>query len=317
MGYLIESRKEKVGHDVERKYYKHQVGSLGLGILISFSKFQNERSPLSDYGITQSWFDIQYRKIFDLKNCHESGCKNFTSDIVTAGFAFGFGKGGKKKKSSVKTYVNKDKTFEITQAFSFLGGVYGPPNIQPTEGGRDYQDVYSDKKQFVFRFEYDWKLFKYNQKLFKSDQNLFHSFFIKFGSGFTQADGQGRFRGELQGLKPREKFRFFIFPTTVSLSYKLDFSSRLSPYVDGGMGYFGFLETRSDQKKINYGGAFVSSLSYGLLISLLNFQNQLTVFSEYGISQSWLNLQYRKINGLNERKDFTSDMITAGFTFGF
>ena len=202
------------------------------------------------------------------------------------------------------------KSFNI---LSILVGTYTPPDIQFVKGGRNYQEMYSNKNQFLVRFEYELRLFKYEKK-------LIHSFFMKFGSGFTQASGEGQFVGENQGIKPREKFRFFIIPTTVSISYKLDFlkTSYLTPYVDGGMGYFGFAETRSDHKKNHYGGAFVSSLGFGMLISLSQlFQNQLTMFSEYGISQSWLNLQYQKITGLDERKDFTSEMITGGFAFGF
>ncbi len=213
----------------------------------------------------------------------------------------------KNKNNKNGSHIYKNKMLpEASKFFSLLAGVYGPPDIQPKRaGGLNYRQMYSDKQQFVLRVEYDLR--------------LFHSFFIKFGSGLTQASGEGQFLGGNQEIKPREKFQFFIFPTTVSLSYKLNLLKiqYLTPYLDGGMGYFGFMESRSDNKKTHFGGALVSTFSLGLLIAFPGFQDGPLVFDEYEISQSWFNLQYRRIIGLNDRKDFTSDMITGGIAFGF
>ncbi len=307
-GYFIESRKEESDGDKKPRY--HQVYSFGFGILVSLSKL-DRTSTLNEYGITQSWLDFQYRKIISTNSS-----ENFTSDMITGGFAFGFGE--KKKpikingenpgqKNKDGSHVYNHKTLPgVNRVFSLLGGVYGPPDIQSTRtGGQNYQEMYSDKMQLVLQFEYDWK--------------LFNSVFLKLGSGVTQAEGKGQFLNANHGLEPRETFQFYIFPTTLSLSYKLSVwdTQYLTPHADAGMGYFGFVEHRSDGNQTHYGGAFVSSLGLGILISLSNSKNGTSTFNEYGIIQSWLNLQYRRIIGLDDRKDFSSDMITGGVAFGF
>ena len=228
--------------------------------------------------------------------------------------------GRKKKKPKIPEgikrpdLINKDGSFvygyknlpQTNRSLSFLLGVYGPPDIQSSTGGRSYQNMYSDKAEFIFRFEYDWR--------------LFYSFFMKVDCGFTQVSGEGQFaNSENRGISAKENFKLYTVPTTLSLSYKLSIYNiqYLTPYVDGGGGYFGLIESRSDGRKTRFGGAFVLSFGGGMLISLTKFQSGSSLTNDYGISQSWINLQFRQIIGLDARKNFTSSMITGGFAVGF
>lgn len=205
------------------------------------------------------------------------------------------------------SYLYDMKIPEAKHVFSFRGGVYGPPDIKPTTvGARSYRDVYSSSSSFVFTADYDWK--------------LFGDVFLKVGSGIISANGRGQFVGGANGdLSPREKFQLFMFPNTASLSYRFQLWNiqYLTPYVDGGAGYFTFAEIRSDGKNTRFGGAPVLTATAGMLISVSKFQHGSSLQTDYGISQSWIDVQYRQIIGLDSRKDFSSNMISAGFAVGF
>ncbi len=53
------------------------------------------------------------------------------------------------------------------------------------------------------------------------------------------------------------------------------------------------------------------------MISLTKLVGDTNLRSDYGVTQSWFDLQYKQIVGLDSRKDFSSNMITGGFALGF
>ena len=228
----------------------------------------------------------------------------------------------KKKKANVKygpkpakvrhdgTYIYDVEVGETNNTFFFRGGTFGAPEIK-SESGATFDDVYGNSNNFVLALEYDWKIAE--------------DLFFKLGSGFTSVEGQGQFAGG--GIRqPKEKFQFYIFPNTFTLSYKLQIWNiqYLTPYIEAGPGYFGFIENRSDSDifkfdgdKTKIGGAFVATATAGLLISMSKFMSGTDLLTEYGATQAWFDLQYKRIIGLDDRKDFSSDMITGGFAIGF
>ncbi len=205
------------------------------------------------------------------------------------------------------SYIYNLDIEETTRTLAIRAGVYGPPQIEPVSSqGRDFQSVYGDKSAFVFGVDYDWK--------------LFNQVYLKFGTGLTSYKGTGQFTGGANsGIEPKENFQFYIIPTTLSFAYKFQLwdIQYLTPYIEGGPGYFGFVETRSDGQDTKFGGAAVLTAAGGLLISLTQFQEGTTLYSEYGISQTWIDIQFKQVLGLDSRKDFTSNMITGGFAVGF
>jgi hypothetical protein len=224
-----------------------------------------------------------------------------------------------KKKSPKKIYgekpdhINSDGSFiydskkkSVSNVLYIRGGIYGPPKIKSKSSDLTYADLYPNRASLVFQIEYDWRLGS--------------TFFLKLGSGLTSAQGKGQFVGNTNSeFTPKESFQFYIFPTTLSLAYKFQLwdLQYLTPYVDGGVGYFSYLERRSDGKKTYFGGAPVLTASAGLLISLSIFQSGSELQNDYGATQSWIDLQYKQVIGLDSRKDFSSNMITVGFAIGF
>jgi hypothetical protein len=232
----------------------------------------------------------------------------------------------KKKKKRKNTYggqpttVNEDGSYfydleshDVDNVFSLRFGLASPPNFKTSNPDVDYEDVYGSDSKILISLEYDWKLTK--------------QFFVKFASGFTSMQGQGRFAsGGNGGATPQESFQFFVFPNTFTAVYKFQLYDLqyLTPYVEAGPGYFTFIESRSDGNLFDFngettklGGAFVGAAAAGLLISINKFSQGNSFLADYGASQAWVDLQFKQIFGLDSRKDFTSNMITAGIAIGF
>jgi len=212
------------------------------------------------------------------------------------------------------TSIKEDGTFYYdgdfetsTKAFTFRLGMMSPPQIKPaTPNGLGYEEIYSKNSLFNLALEYDWL--------------LMDSLYLKVGSGVGVAQGKGQFASaQNSDLTPRETFQFYIFPNLASLGYLFAFSQEplLTPYLEAGAGYFTFMESRSDGKSSKFGGAPVLAASAGVLISLTKYSRNPELSHSYGIKQMWLDLQFKQIIGLDERKDFTSNNITVGFAFGF
>ncbi len=206
------------------------------------------------------------------------------------------------------TYVYDVDPGKTRNIFYLRGGALGSPKITASSGAT-FDDVYGSSSNFVLALEYDWLI----------AENLF----LKLGSGFTTTEGKGQFEN---GRPTIETFQFYIFPNTLTLSYKLQIADiqYLTPYVEAGPGYFSFIEHRSDGdffafkgETTKFGGAFVGTATAGLLISLSKFSNGTSLMTDYGATQSWIDIQYKQVFGLDDRKDFSSNMITGGFAIGF
>lgn len=198
-----------------------------------------------------------------------------------------------------------DVKTQTNNVISVRAGVYGPPNIQPsTDGGLNFNDVYSSSASFIFTGEYSWK--------------LTNSLTLKVGSGLTSTDGKGQFANG-SSLEPRESFQLFVFPNTASVDYKVMFwdTQYVTPYVDAGLGYFTFAEIRSDGDSTRFGGAAVAQATAGLLLSIDKIMGGTSLQSDYGVNESWMDLQFRRIIGIDSRKDFSGNMMTLGIAVGF
>jgi hypothetical protein len=188
-------------------------------------------------------------------------------------------------------------------------GSMGPFDIK-ADNGKTYKQVYGNKSSLLVGFDYERQLGSFLGK-----------WSWKLGSGITTGEGQGSFANPSNTAVPEEKFLLFIFPNTASLNYKLRFSDTqlFIPYAEFGAGYFTFLEYRNDGNKKTFGGAPIASVAGGLLFSLsaLNKVHAAEMYEDYGVKHLWLDLQFRRILGLSTRKDFSSNMLSAGFGFAF
>jgi len=193
------------------------------------------------------------------------------------------------------------------RAFYVRFGTVGPYDLSG-DSGKTFKQIYSDKESFVVGFDYEKRI-----------GNLLGNWSYKLSSGITTEEGVGTF-ATIAGT-PEEKFLFIIFPNTVSANYKLRFSDKqwFTPYFDAGAGYFTFIEYRNDGKKTIFGGSPVLVGAAGLLISISAFDKRSSqvMYEDYKVTDLWLDIQFRRIEGLNKKKDFSSNMLTAGFGFVF
>lgn len=179
------------------------------------------------------------------------------------------------------------------------------------EGGSTYKQVYGDDPGVGLVFDYEWQLF-----------HLLGKWSIKASTGLTVGNGKGQFASpQNAGLEPKEKFLLLMSPHTALLNYKLRFSDTqwFIPYFEGGPGYYTYIERRDDGDKMGFGGAPILAAAGGLLISmsLLDRNAAGLLFDDYGINHMWFDLQFRRIEGLDQGTDFSSNMISTGFGFAF
>lgn len=188
-------------------------------------------------------------------------------------------------------------------------GTIGPFDIESDNSSSTYKDIYTDEASPLVYVEWEKQLGHFLGK-----------WTLKLGSGITAENGQGRFENN-PGIEPKEKFLFVVMPNTAMLNYKLRFSDKqlFIPYVEGGAGYFTFIEYRNDGDHTAFGGAAALAAAGGVLfsISALDKHAANIMYQDYGIKQLWFDLQFRHNQGLDDKKDFTSNMITGGFGFAF
>ncbi len=112
-----------------------------------------------------------------------------------------------------------------------------------------------------------------------------------------------------------------MFPNQLTAIYKFQYADEqiFVPYVEGGAGYFTFMEVRDDGQSTKFGGAAVTVAAAGanILLDWLDRQSVRQLDNEYGINHVWLTGEYRYIVGLNPTFDFTSGVISAGLMVDF
>jgi hypothetical protein len=214
----------------------------------------------------------------------------------------------KAEKPTEALHYKVDELPPIKGAFYLRFGTIGPYDITG-DSGATFQQMYSNSSSFVIFAEYERYL-----------GNFLGKWTLKLGTGLTTEEGNGRFVSDPTTV-PLEKFNFIILPNTALLNYKFKFSDTqiLTPYVEGGAGYFTFIEYRDDGDQTNIGGAGVLAASGGLLISmnLLDRNAASIMYEDYGVNHLWFDLQFRRYQGIDDKKDFSSNMITGGFGFAF
>lgn len=210
------------------------------------------------------------------------------------------------------TKMEEDGTFfydEVqqlaTRRAALRFGALTAPNISAdVDNGLDFEKVYSSDPMFGFMMEFDWLI---------TDDS-----YVKVATGLTVASGIGQFVNDSE-LTPRETFQFYLMPNMASYGYRLRVSEDplFVPYIEGGAGYFTFVESLMEEGRYSFGGALVVGATAGLQISITKHSRDPALFAEYGIKQMWLDIQIRQLIGLDERKDFTSQMFNAGLVVGF
>lgn len=143
---------------------------------------------------------------------------------------------------------------------------------------------------------------------------------IRAGSGAFVAQGHGHFAGKnnINGDKtPLEIFTFVAMPNSLGVVYRAQFTDRplFVPYAEGGVIGFTFAEVRDDNKPPKFGVSAAGYAAAGLALNLTYFDylSRIRLDHEYGITAVFLTGEYRRIQAITTRYDFSSDFINGGF----
>lgn len=199
---------------------------------------------------------------------------------------------------------------EFTGAAGFRVGFMSPPAIKNNSNKLDFKNIYGGNDIPGLLIEYEYPLTRSIGRIG-----------LKFETGAYAAQAQGRFLKGNQPEIPEETFTFVMVPLQAMLHYRFQFADRqlVVPFVEGGAAYNGIVELRDDNKAPKLGGApaVIAGVGLNILLDWMDKQGIRQLDAEYGINHVWLTAQYRQIVGLKKDIDFTSHLISAGFTVDF
>lgn len=195
-------------------------------------------------------------------------------------------------------------------AMNFLGEFISI-NEQGDLSGSNIQMVYNledNDFRLNFQMDYEWLLTK-----------RFGELRWKISTGTSYLSGDGRFIAR-PGVIPeqlRDQYKLFIIPAITMINYKIRISTDqwITPYIEGGGGYIGVMERGNDGDTTKFAGAPALAGGAGILISLDGLGAAMD--ETYGFNSTWIDLQVRWTQGLNDRKDFTNLSLSGGLAFGF
>ncbi len=197
---------------------------------------------------------------------------------------------------------------------SFRFGLLAPPTLRNAETGTTFESIYTSNQSLVFLADYESKI---TGKIGRVG--------IKFGSGVYTAQGVGKFRNTATTRRsddiPEERYTFLLFPNSVTGVYRFQYSEKqvFVPFIEGGLGYYGFMELRDDNITPKIGGAAVTIAAGGANFNLdwLDRRSIRSLDNEYGVNHVWLTTEFRVLVGLNKTYDFTSNVFNAGILLEF
>ncbi|HEX4924255.1 MAG TPA: CFI-box-CTERM domain-containing protein [Bdellovibrionales bacterium] len=205
-------------------------------------------------------------------------------------------------------YIYKRNPSEQKSAVSLRGGTFNVSGAVNPETGLAFEEVYDSSGVIVF-FDYEWQLLRGIGKLG-----------LKFGTGIYAASGDGRFLNNT-ALTARERYTFVMFPNNISAIYRLQYWDKqiIVPFVEGGGGYYTFVEVRDDFKRTKYGGVPIGQFAVGgsLLLDFLDPSAMVEMDEDHGINHLWLTAEYRYIESFKDDFDISNSMFSAGFLFEF
>lgn len=246
----------------------------------------------------------------------DNGSKTYTPDTKPVEFS---GREGVEKPASILAngefhYVTEESGKNALA--SFRVGLFQPPAIENSKANPvvDFQEIYTKDALPVLFGDYEKTLTTKVGRLG-----------LKFGSGIFVAQGKGVFAKKDDGRRandvPEEQYTFLMFPNQLTAVYRFQYKDTqpIVPYVEGGGGYFTFMELRDDNDSPKFGGAatLVAAGGVNFLMDWVDPQAIRRLDTEYGINHVWLTTEFRAIVGLNKNYDFTSSVINIGFLTEF
>jgi hypothetical protein len=207
-------------------------------------------------------------------------------------------------------YFYKRKASEQTSAWALRFGSLQIGDVVNPDTNLAFGDVYASSGTVLF-FDYEWQLFKFLGKIG-----------LKLGSGVFVTQGTGRFlTGTKAGQEAKEQYTFVMFPNNLSAIYRAQFWEKqlIVPFVEGGGGYYTFVEVRDDFKRTKYGGVPIAQWAVGgsLLLDFLDPAAMVELDEDNGINHLWLTAEFRSITSFKDTFDISNNIISAGFLFEY
>ena len=202
---------------------------------------------------------------------------------------------------------------EQNNAFGIRFGTFSPPNLTNPNTGTSFQSLYGADAKSMILFEYEWQFLKLP----------IGKLGLGIGTGISTATGAGFYRNPSLQPSPRaeEIYNFYMFPSSVSAIYRVQFFDRqiLVPYGTAGVDYFGILETRDDggSTKLGGGGGFHIGAGASIQLDFLSKQSMFDLDQEFGINHIYLTVDFKYINGLSSAFNITQNLLSGGILAEF
>lgn len=212
-----------------------------------------------------------------------------------------------------KDYIYKVKEGEGHQAMSLQVGMLDPvnlrnPNANVGSYGSTFKDNYSSTSNPTVLLTKEWDgwigaLGKINWRI---------------GSGAFVAQGHGHFVSSVnQDKEPLENLTFIAFPNSAGVVYRMQFYDRplLVPFVEGGVTGWVFTEIRDDKKGPKFGVAPSGYAAAGVAVNMTYFDylSRIHIDREYGITGVFFTAEFRRMQAIVDRYDFSGNYVNAGF----
>lgn len=172
-----------------------------------------------------------------------------------------------------------------------------------------FDDIYHGASSMSVGFDYEY--------FFTTDYGKLG---VQAGLSGQYAQGHGRLVSNPQ-IESIETFSFVTLPMYLGAVYRFEYKDRqlLAPYVAGGGSFIALLEKREDASKINFTYAPGIYAAGGVLFNVAVFDNELAadMSSEYGISNLWLNAEFKTVFVEADVFSYKAAYIQGGLSFDF
>lgn len=206
------------------------------------------------------------------------------------------------------SYIYKTTQVARSQSSSIRLGAIKPFNISSADGAYTFSDMYGSQDIMALNYDYDWYPVTQWGKMG-----------VQVGLGLMSSYGQGRFSSNSSEIA-KETYTLYGLPLSLGFSYRFEYFSNqwLAPYVCAGGTYFAMVESRDDGKYKALGSsAFYMAGGMLLSVAAMDRETAIALNSEYGISNLWVDVQYRKVQGSKTDFDISSDFLSAGVLFDY
>jgi len=207
-------------------------------------------------------------------------------------------------------YRYKMETHVSNRSASFRFGVITPPNITNAVNGVTFSSMYGGGPTPLLIGNYEF----YHKQLPIGRIGL------NFTSGLMAANAPGHFlEGDASrgGAIPDEHFTFLMLPNTLAANFQFKYSEKQTfvPFIEGGPGYFTFVEVRDDFQRTKGGGspALVGAGGFNILLDNFDPHSLHELDAQYGINHLWLSMEFRMILGLESDVNLTAGSFNVGF----